>query len=261
MELTDLVGRGFGPGELAVSAEGVADFVEVTGDDPDRWVDAAPPGYAAAALFVVAPGLLSSLEGSSVIHGEQSFTWHRPVAVGSRLQVSGTVSKARPRGPATFVGFDVEAGDEQGPVLEGSSLFLISSEPAEARAEREEPSPHDRGSPPDGWVAASRADLVRYAAATRDWNPIHWDHGSGVAAGFPGVVVHGLLQAAWVFAAASDRAGGNRPLAGGRVRFRNPLLPGHPVKVAIEGEDGGVAGEVADGDAQYVTARMELSDG
>ena len=23
----------------------------------------------------------------------------------------------------------------------------------------------------------------RYAAATRDWNPIHWDHDSAVAAG------------------------------------------------------------------------------
>lgn len=263
MELSELVGLTLGPRSLGVSAEGVADFVEVTGDDPERWVDVAPPGYAAAALFVVAPELLARLEDHSVIHGEQTFTWRRPITAGSRLQVSGSVSRARPRGGVHFVGFDLEASDDKGEVLEGSSLFLISGEsaPPSADPEREEPAPTDRGSPPEGWVGASRADLIRYAAATRDWNPIHWDHASAVAAGFPGVVVHGLLQASWIFAAASAGAVGGRPLATGRVRFRNPLLPGHPVAVRLEvSEDMVLAAVLADEGTEYVTARIEMAD-
>ncbi|NIP92489.1 MAG: hypothetical protein GWO24_03050, partial [Akkermansiaceae bacterium] len=50
--------------------------------------------------------------------------------------------------------------------------------------------------------SASRADLVRYAGITRDFNPIHWDHEAAVEAGLPGVIVHGLLMASWVTQAA-----------------------------------------------------------
>jgi acyl dehydratase len=261
MDPADLVDRSFGPHPFRVCIENVADFVDATGDDPGRWAEAAPPGFMAAALFVVASDLLRQLADRSVIHGEQTFTWHRPLAVESQLQVTGVVSRVRERGGVDFVNFEVVVSGADDVVAEASSLFLVSAiDAGTAAEERPEPGPEDDGSPGPGRKSASRADLVRYAAATRDWNPIHWDHGAAVAAGLPGVVAHGLLQAAWVFVAASRLRPGDAPLRSARVRFRNPLLPATPVSVQVE-EDGDTAVvAVADADVEYVSARIELTE-
>jgi acyl dehydratase len=171
------------------------------------------------------------------------------------------VSRVRERGGVSFVDFVVEVTGEEGPVADSSSLFLISGEFAPGSgAERPEPTPEEDGDPGPGQLSASRADLVRYAAATRDWNPIHWDHGAAVAAGLPGVVAHGLLQATWAFVAASALRPGTDPLRSARVRFRNPLLPATPVSIEVE-EDGDTAVvAVADPDTEYVSARIELTE-
>ena len=105
-------------------------------------------------------------------------------------------------------------------------------------------------------MAASRADLIRYASATRDWNPVHWDHEAGVTAGLGGVVVHGLLQASWLLRVAAATAEGPSPFKSTRVRFRNPLYPARPASVHFH--DG--VGELADADTQYVTASVEFAN-
>lgn len=255
-----LEGRRFGPSPFVVSAERVADFVEVTGDDPNRWTDAAPPGFAAAALFEVAPFLLAEIDGS-VIHGEQSFTWLRPLAIGSDLEVVGTVPRVRERGGVHYITFDIAAGDAEGEVVTGSSLFLVTGDALPASADFERPEPHHsfRGEAQPEQRSASRADLVRYASATRDWNPIHWDHGAAVAAGLPGVVVHGLLQAAWALELAARGGVGATPLAQARIRFRTPLLPARPVSVGSEREADVVTVVISDVDNEFLSARVELS--
>jgi acyl dehydratase len=262
MNPADLADRVFGPRSLRVCAENVSDFVTATGDDPGRWTEAAPPGFMATALFAVASDLLRQLADRSVIHGEQTFVWHRPLAVESPLDVVGTVTRVRERGGVDFVTFTVEATDDQGPVADGSSLFLISGDFATASdvAERPEPDPADDGGPGPGQIGASRADLVRYAAATRDWNPIHWDHASAVAAGLPGVVTHGLLQASWAFRAATGLRAGDSPLRSARVRFRSPLLPGVAVGIDVEETDGVADVAIADGAVEYMSSRIELAE-
>ena len=262
MDPAQLVGQTFGPHLLRASVDRLTDFVEVTGDDPDRWADAAPPGFAAAALFVVAPDLLSQLADHSVIHGEQTFTWHGPIDKAALLEVTGTVARSRERGGVHFVSFDLTATSDERPVLEGSSLFLISGEaiPGQAEFERPEPPQSYRGEVESGQVAASRADLVRYAAATRDWNPIHWDHDAAIAAGLPGVVVHGLLQSAWAFEAVTRHVDGRRPLISAKVRFRNPLLPARPVDVDVERDGSQFSVDITDDTTTYLTARIEVDD-
>jgi acyl dehydratase len=263
MDISELVGRTFGPSSLGVTPERVTDFVVATGDDVERWVRHAPPAFASAALFAVAPSLLDELAGRSVIHGEQAFSWHAPFAVGDTLEVTGTVSRARERSGIFYVGFDIEAHSGGAPVMGGSALFLVSGDSlaADADYERPEPPQSHRGDPGPGQRAASRADLVRYAAASRDWNPVHWDHGAAVAAGLPGVVIHGLLQAAWAMQAATATAEGSRPLSSGRFRFRSPLFPARAVDVAAEGEGPQVTVSISDPDQEYLNARIELSDG
>jgi acyl dehydratase len=253
MYLGDLEGLAYGPVPWRVAPDAVADFVEITGDDARRWTEEAPPGFASAALFAVAPDLLAELYRNSVVHGEQAFAWRGPLTVGEIFDVSGVVTKVRERGGVHFITFEIRAGD----VLVGKSLFLASGEPvpgAQPDVERQEPPHDDHGDLTEGHVSASRADLIRYGAATRDWNPVHWDHGAGVAAGFPGVVVHGLLQAAWAlraFAATTDA-----PIASARFRFRNPLLPGHPVSIRIEDDEV----ILADAETDYLSATVMVAD-
>jgi acyl dehydratase len=259
---SDLLDRTFGPREFRICVENVSDFVRATGDDEERWDLAAPPGFMAAALFVVASDLLEQLTDRSVIHGEQMFSWHRRLGMESETEVTGRVSRVRERGGIEFVDFDVHVVDDSGPVADASSLFLVSPRSSSDSdvEERVEPAPEDDGSPGPGQVAVSRAGLVRYAAATRDWNPIHWDHETAVAAGLPGIVAHGLLQSAWALSAASKLRLGDAPLRSANSRFRNPLPPATPVTVAVEESGHSAVVAVEGGGVEYVNARVQLSE-
>jgi acyl dehydratase len=43
-----------------------------------------------------------------------------------------------------------------------------------------------------------RADLVRYAGASGDFNPIHWSDRVATSVGLPGVIAHGMYTMALV---------------------------------------------------------------
>jgi acyl dehydratase len=252
-----LVGRSYGPVRAVADPVSVASFVAAVGDDPERWADSVPPLFANALLFRAAPLFLEDPEVSphtvSLIHSEQSFEWDGPLAIGASLEVAGTVEGVRARSGLNLVTFSITAGGW----LRGRSVFVMSDEAAGSAEEADEPGAlerpdrhlPDRSSlPAEGEdlppmrCAASRADLVRYASATGDFNPIHWDHASAVGAGLPGIVVHGLLMAGWIGAAATRHAPGPAPLRSMRVRFRKPLRPGEAAmvggRVASVEEDG-----------------------
>ena len=99
--LESVVGRTYGPVEQTVAAAKVEEFVVATTDDPGRWSGYAPPAYAGALLFAVAPRFLSDPDvaphARMVIHGEQSFTWHAPLTVGEPVRISGSLDRLRER--------------------------------------------------------------------------------------------------------------------------------------------------------------------
>ncbi|NEA33998.1 MaoC family dehydratase [Streptomyces sp. SID13031] len=45
-------------------------------------------------------------------------------------------------------------------------------------------------------ITVRREDLVRYAGASGDFNPIHWSDRMAAALGLPGVIAHGMLTMA-----------------------------------------------------------------
>lgn len=261
MALADITGREYGPVTYRLDPEKVADFIEATNDDPDAHTAAVPQGFAGALLFAVAPALLADPDLAShshgVIHGDQSFTWHRPLAYGATVDVRGTVSKLRERGGVAFLGFSLAVHDEHGAVCAGESTFLLSGSAAAAsgHAERDEPAPDEipEGGLIDGATivrSVSRRGLVEYAGASRDFNPIHWDHDTAVAAGLPGVVVHGLLQSAWILQATG-------PVTTARFRFRAPLLPAVAVGVVVDAAADRHQARLTDGQTDYLTATYE----
>lgn len=49
---------------------------------------------------------------------------------------------------------------------------------------------------PEQSFTVTRADLVRYAGASGDFNPIHWNQRVAQAVGLPDVIAHGMLTMA-----------------------------------------------------------------
>jgi len=248
--ISNVEGRAYGPFLFSVTPESRAAFVRATSDDADRWGVAAPPGYAAVALFLTAPAFFADPDVQSVsagvIHADQTFTWHQPWVDG-RYTASGTVNRVRERRGAYFITLTTTVLDvEGGLVVDSVSTFLMAegSTTDPAREEAEPPANHratnDYPSSEGAFLkSASRADLVRYAAATNDFNEIHWDHNDAVAAGLPGVVVHGLLMANWMYQAGSVLAEGVLPLHTSKVRFRAPLRPAEQAEIVTTvGDDG-----------------------
>src|SRR5918998_851668 len=51
---------------------------------------------------------------------------------------------------------------------------------------------------PEQVYRVTRADLVRYAGASGDFNPIHWSDRTATKVGLPGVIAHGMFTMALV---------------------------------------------------------------
>lgn len=68
-------------------------------------------------------------------------------------------------------------------------------------------------------------DLVRYAGASGDFNPLHHDEAYARSAGLPGVMAHGMLSAG-LLAAFVTRWFGAGSVRRYKVRFREKVFPG-----------------------------------
>jgi acyl dehydratase len=86
----------------------------------------------------------------------------------------------------------------------------------------------------------TRADLVRYAGASGDFNPIHWSDRVAAEVGLPGVIAHGMYTMALVGRAVTGWAGSPGAVVEYSVRFTRPVL----VPDADEGAELVVTGEV-----------------
>jgi acyl dehydratase len=74
----------------------------------------------------------------------------------------------------------------------------------------------------------TRTDLVRYAGASGDFNPIHHDEEFAKSAGNPTVFGHGMLTAGFVARCISDFVGPEN-LRRYRVRFATRVWPGDTI--------------------------------
>ncbi len=70
----------------------------------------------------------------------------------------------------------------------------------------------------------TRADLVRYAGASGDFNPIHWSDRVATSVGLPGVIAHGMYTMALVARAVTGWAGDTAAVIDIAVRFSRPVV-------------------------------------
>ncbi len=73
-------------------------------------------------------------------------------------------------------------------------------------------------------VHITRTDLVRYAGASGDLNPIHWSDRVATGAGLPGVIAHGMLTMALAGRVLTRWTGDPAAVRSYSVRFTRPVL-------------------------------------
>ena len=77
--------------------------------------------------------------------------------------------------------------------------------------------------PPREYVV-TRADLVRYAGASGDRNPIHWSDRVATSVGLPGVIAHGMYTMALAARAVDSWAGGPDRVRELGCKFTKPVV-------------------------------------
>jgi acyl dehydratase len=77
---------------------------------------------------------------------------------------------------------------------------------------------------PEQVFRITRADLVRYAGASGDFNPIHWNERVATSVGLPGVIAHGMFTMALAARAVTSWTGDPAALVEYNVRFGRPVV-------------------------------------
>lgn len=73
-------------------------------------------------------------------------------------------------------------------------------------------------------IPISRADLVRYAGASGDYNTIHWNERFAKEVGLPNVIAHGMLTMALAVGPITQWAGSPGAVIDYRTRFTKPVV-------------------------------------
>jgi acyl dehydratase len=102
-------------------------------------------------------------------------------------------------------------------------------------------------------VTLTRADLVRYAGASGDFNPIHWDPSVATEVGLPDVIAHGMFTMALAVRLVTDWCGDPGAIRDYGVTFTRPVVVSDRAGAAVE-----VSGSVKAMDSQARTATVAM---
>ncbi|HET9050536.1 MAG TPA: MaoC family dehydratase N-terminal domain-containing protein [Candidatus Dormibacteraeota bacterium] len=133
------VGRRYAAAGQVVDADRLRRFAAaIAGDDPVAAdLGAVPPTF--AAVYCLFP-TLGSMFGDAdlgirldgMVHAEQEFTWHAPVAPGDTLDSVATIAGVAEKRGRTFLTLHLETTRQETreTVLTGRTLLLLATEPA-----------------------------------------------------------------------------------------------------------------------------------
>jgi acyl dehydratase len=121
-------------------------------------------------------------------------------------------------------------------------------------------------------VRLNREQLVRYAGAAGDFNPIHFSDHYATAVGLPGVIAHGMLTMGLALRVVTDWVGDPTRITAYFARFTRPVVVPDDAEgaeltftatvVGVDGERASVAVEAScDGTKVLGAARAEVDLG
>jgi acyl dehydratase len=105
-------------------------------------------------------------------------------------------------------------------------------------------------------IPVTRATLVRYAGASGDFNPIHWNEKFAKEVGLPDVIAHGMFTMASAARVVTDWVGDPGALVEYGVRFTKPVVVPNDDKGALIEVSGKVAAKLDD---EARTVRVDLT--
>ncbi|MEO3974282.1 MaoC family dehydratase [Streptomyces sp. CAU 1734] len=99
---------------------------------------------------------------------------------------------------------------------------------------------------PQQSFSVTRATLVRYAGASGDFNPIHWNEKFAVEVGLPDVIAHGMFTMAEAVRVVTDWTGDPGAVVEYGVKFIKPVVVPNDDKGAVVEVGGKVAALLED---------------
>jgi acyl dehydratase len=111
---------------------------------------------------------------------------------------------------------------------------------------------------PSKTVHVERATLVRYAGASLDRNPIHWDERFATKVGLPDVIAHGMFTMGSAVTAVSEWVGDAGRVVEYSVRFTKPVVVPYEggADILVEG-----VVKAVDTEANRVTVELTATSG
>lgn len=111
-------------------------------------------------------------------------------------------------------------------------------------------------------IRVNRADLVRYAGASGDFNPIHWNERFATEVELPNVIAHGMFTMGAVVDVVTEWVGDPGAIIDYQTRFTKPVIVEDPVGTNPTDQDGTsilVEGKIGALDESARTARVDLT--
>ena len=108
-------------------------------------------------------------------------------------------------------------------------------------------------------IEVTRQDLVKYAGASGDFNPIHWNEAFATGVELPGVIAHGMFTMGSAVQLVSDWAGDPAAVVDFQTRFTKPVLVTDTTGSTEPGATVEVIGIIGKLDAEANTARIDLT--
>ena len=245
---TDAIGKWSEPVEFEVTRDRIKQYAAATNDPIEAHAagDLAPPVFAVvpafgvagqAALEVIPADLLMM-----VVHGEQDFHFHAPIAPDTTVSTRAAAIGLRPRSSGVTVIVKAETRDRGGELLveQYMTSFVRGAQAPEAAGEEAPGHAFDeslRGESAAAEVSQTfdKDQTYRYSEASGDPMPIHLDDELAKSVGLPGIIIHGLCTMAFTSVAAIQHACPDDPSRLERlaVRFAKPVQPGQTITTRI----------------------------
>jgi len=108
-------------------------------------------------------------------------------------------------------------------------------------------------------IEVTRTDLVKYAGASGDFNPIHWNEAFATGVELPGVIAHGMFTMGSAVQLVTDWAGDPAAVVDFQTRFTKPVLVTDTTGTPEPGATIEVSGTIGKLDADAGTARVDLT--